>query len=445
MPSTGDGGPGATGDAEPNHFRTELRGADIAHEVDIVVAGAGLAGKLAAAVLGSAGFRVLCCDPAAGGANAHRNRDNRVTALLKPARDVLRRAEVWEAVHDRALPLTTLRVVDSATGMPGTGTAHDFLSSDIGQECFGWTVLNRALHSILDERLDELPNAHVMRGAGVERFVSRKDKIACMLSGGERAFGRLLVAADGRNSRIRSRLGIPVVAAPGVGNALSFNVRHSGNHGGVATEIYGNGESFTLVPLPGTGNEKESSVVWLMDGRSAARLTLDGDGEFDGRLQTLVPEPLGNVVEVSERLSWPVGARIALQFGAERAVLIGEAAHVLTPVGAQGFNATMADVAALADFVARNGRDPGSRHAVEGYGRARRTDVATRLAATTALGMAGTSASAFVHRARRACLAAIHGNDRIRNGIMVAGMGERPSGLASLVDGIGSFSRPRHN
>ena len=410
-----------------------------------MVAGAGLAGKLAAAVLGSAGFRVLCCDPAPSGANEHRNRDNRVTALLNPARDVLRRAEVWDAVHDRALPLTTLRVVDSAAGMPGTGAAHDFLSSDIGLECFGWTVLNRALHTILDERLDELPDAVVMRGTGVDRFVSRKDQVACMLSGGERAFGRLLVAADGRNSRIRGRLGISVVGAPGVGSALSFNVRHSGRHGGVATEIYGSGESFTLVPLPDAGNESESSVVWLMDGRSAARLTEDRDGEFDGRLRRLIPESLGDVVEVSDRMSWPVGARIALRFGGERAVLLGEAAHVLTPVGAQGFNATMADVAALADSVAKDGPDPGSRNAVEGYSRARRTDVAARLAATTALGMAGTSASAFVHRARRACLAAIHGNDRIRNGIMVAGIGGRPPGLHSLVDGIGIFGRPGHN
>ena len=303
---------------------------------------------------------------------------------------------------------------------------HDFLSSDIGQECFGWTVLNRALHSVLDKRLDGLADTVVMQGTGVERIVSRKNEIACMLTGGTRAFGRLLVAADGRNSRIRSQLGIPVVAMPGVGRALSFNVRHSGNHGGVATEIYGNGESFTLVPLPDVDGGDESSVVWLMDGRSATRLAESRDGEFDRRLRKIIPESLGDVVEVSQRMTWPVAAQIALRFGADRAVLIGEAAHVMTPVGAQGFNSTLADIAALADTAAGDSRDPGSRNAVDGYGRARRLDAATRLAATTALGIAGTSAWAPVQGVRRTCLAAIHRNDHIRNGIMVAGMGGRP-------------------
>ena len=426
MPVTDDGR------ADGNEFRrrnspeNRSRGHGIAHEHDIIVAGAGLAGKLAAAVLGSSGFRVLCCDPARARANGDRRRDNRVTALLRPAKGVLRKAQVWNTVRDRTLPLTALRVVDSGTGVSGAGSAHDFLSSDIGEECFGWTVLNRALHTVLDNRLEELPDAVVMHGTGVERIVSRKHEVACMLTGGKRAFARLLVAADGRNSSIRSQLGIPVVAAPGVGRALSFNVRHSGNHGGVATEIYGNGESFTLVPLPEVDGGNESSVVWLMDGRSANRLADSRDGEFERRLRMNIPEPLGDVVEVSERMSWPVTAQIALRFGSGRAVLIGEAAHVMTPVGAQGFNSTLADITALADSVAGNRRDSGSRTVVDGYCRARRTDAAVRLAATTALGIAGTSASPLVQGVRRSCLAAIHGNNRIRKDIMVVGMGDRP-------------------
>lgn len=443
MPVTNDCSANADEFRQTNSPKNRSRKPDIAHEYDIVVAGAGLAGKLVAAVLGSAGFHVLCCDPARTGANALRNRDNRVTALLRPARDVFRKAEVWDAVRDSALPLTALRVIDLGTGVPGAGAAHEFLSSDIGQECFGWTVLNRTLHTVLDKRLDELAGAVAICGTGVERIVSRKGEVACALTNGKRAFGRLLVAADGRNSRIRNQLGIPVVAAPGFSRALSFNVRHSGNHGGVATEIYGNGESFTLVPFPDAGGGNESSVVWLMDGRSATRLADNRDGEFDRRLRKNIPESLGDVFEVSERMSWPVAAQIALRFGADRVVLLGEAAHVMTPVGAQGFNSTLADIAGLADSAARNRHDPGSVNAVDRYSRARRTDAAVRFAATTALGFAGTSASALVQGVRRNCLAAIHRSDRIRNGIMVAGMGVRPAVPVSQVDGTGSFGRTR--
>ena len=445
MPVTDNGRANSIESCRMDSPENRSRGPDISHEFDIVVAGAGLAGKLAAAVLGSAGFHVLCCDPSRTGASAHQNRDNRVTALLKPAKDVLRMAEVWDAVRDHALPLTALRVVDLGPGVPGAGAAHAFLSSDIRQECFGWTVLNRALHTIMDKRLDELSGAVVICETGVERIVSRRDEVACMLTGGTRAFGRLLVAADGRNSRIRIQSGIPVVAAPGIGSALSFNVRHSGNHGGVATEIYGNGESFTLVPCPDAGGGNESSVVWLMDGRSATRLAEDRDGEFNLRLRKNVPESLGKVIAVSERMSWPVAAQVALRFGAGRVVLLGEAAHVMTPVGAQGFNATVADIAALANIAARNREDPGSRNAVHGYNRARRTDAAARFGATTALGIAGTSASPLVREARRICLAAIHRSDRIRRGIMVAGMGGRRAGPVSVVDGNGPFGQTGQN
>ncbi len=393
------------------------------HNYDIIVAGAGLAGKVAAAVLGTAGYRVACCDPI-GNANAgSRNRDNRLTALLKPAMDILRMADVWDAVCDAALPLPSLRVIDSSGGVPGTAISHDFESSDIGEECFGWTVLNSSLHDILDRRISEIDNVVMLHGNGVNRTMTRRNDVVCTLSGGGRAFARLLVAADGRNSAVREQVGVSLVKTPGTRSALSFNLHHSTQHDAVATEIYGSGESITLVPFPGADNQNESSVVWVMDSVSANQLNLKDDSKFELRLQEFARGRFGDVVAASARILWPVSGQIALQFGTERVVLIGEAAHVLSPVGAQGFNTTLSDVAVLAASIAKCGQDPGSRQVVGEYSRIRRADALLRLCATDALGSAGTSRSPLIQQARKMCLAALHRNDRMRKRLMTFGMG----------------------
>ena len=400
-------------------------------DFDVIVAGGGLAGKLAAVTLGVSGFRVACCEPGRQEMGSRFDRDNRVTALLGPAREILRKTAVWEQVCESVLPLSSLRIIDSGEDPPQTCSIHEFNSLAIGKDCFGWTVLNTALHSALDNRISELRAVTMIYGSGIDQIVPRREIVYCRLASGKRICGRLLVAADGRNSGIREQAGIAIRRSIGNRSALSFNINHEESHAGVTTEYHGHGESVTFVPLPGAANQNASSVVWVLKGTTASELNRMSEHEFNMRLQRKTVGQLGPVHSAGRRMVWPVVSQLARRFDAERVVLIGEAAHVLSPVGAQGLNTTLADIAALVAVTGKDRQDPGSRLVVAEYGRRRRPDVLMRIAATEVLGQAATTDSAFVRLARKMGLRAVNGQPQVRRGIMKLGMGSLPSGFSS--------------
>ncbi len=402
----------------------------IPDDFDIIVAGGGLAGKLAAVVLGDSGFRVACCEPRRQGSGSRFDRDNRVTALLGPARDILRKTAVWEHVRESVLPLASLRIVDSGEDPPQTCSVHDFNSSEIGKDCFGWTVLNTELHAALDNRISELGAVTMIYGSGVDKIVPRREIVCCRLASGKRICGRLLVAADGRNSGIRVQAGIAIRRSIGNRSALSFNINHKEPHAGVTTEYHGQGESVTFIPLPGAANQNASSVVWVLKGTMANELNRMSEHEFNMRLQRKTVGQLGQVHAAGRRMVWPVVSQVARRFDAERVVLIGETAHVLSPVGAQGLNTTLADIAALVAVTGKDRKDPGSRRVVAEYGRGRRADVLMRIAATEVLGQAATTDLAFVRQARKMGLRAVNGQPQVKRGLMKLGMGSPPSGFS---------------
>ena len=388
---------------------------------DIVVAGAGLAGKLAAVVFASAGFKVACCDPKQEAPGQALPGDNRVTALLYPAKRVLERAEIWEGVraNGRALPL--LRIVDAGANPPRSSCSFDFRSSEIGHECFGWTVANTVLHDLLNDRIAKLPSLTMIRGCKVVRVTTRMTEVRCRLSDGIQIQCRLLVAADGKDSTVRVQLGIGCRTALCEGYALSFNVRHPRPNEGVTVEIHGKGESITVIPMP--GDDCQSSVVWMADQTRASQLADLDDKQFLLRLQDGQMNLASEVSGVSKRGIWPSRGQAASRLGDQRAVLIGEAAHVLSPVGAQGFNSTVADVDALAGLLLHDRIDPGAPSVVSSYERQRRTDVQLRIVATDLLQMAAISRLRPVQGARRLGLEAIHGVSGVRRAFMRAGMG----------------------
>ena len=400
-------------------------------DFDVIVAGGGLAGKFASVILGVSGFRVACCEPGRRGSRSRFDRDNRVTALLGPARDILRKAAVWEHVRESVLPLASLRIIDSGEDPPQTCSVHDFNSSEIGKDCFGWTILNTALHTALDHQISELRSVTMIYGSAVDQIVPRRDIVHCRLASGKRICSRLLVAADGRNSAIREQAGIAIGRSVGNRSALSFNVDHEEPHAGVTTEYHGQGESVTFIPLPGAANLNASSVVWVLKGTMANELNRMSEHEFIMRLQRTTVGQLGPMHSAGRRMVWPVVSQMARRFDAERVVLIGETAHVLSPVGAQGLNTTLADIAALVDVTDKDMKDPGSRRVVAEYGRRRRPDVLMRIAATEALGLSATTDSAFIRRARTTGLRALNGQPQARRGLMKLGMGSLPSGFSS--------------
>ena len=387
---------------------------------DIVVAGGGLAGKLATAVLAGMGWSVVCCEGQPACRQKAGGSDNRVTALLWPALTTLKRAGIWEGVRDNSRILQELQIVDAGIESPATCPVHEFDSRDIGKPCFGWTIRNSVLHELLDARISSLAEARVMSGARIDRVVGRHRHLFCMLPGAASLKCRLLVAADGRNSQIRAGLGFRMVGPGRRLGAVSFNVGHELPNRGMTREIYLKGETVTLIPLPGT--DHQSAVVWIAGSRRATELGSLSEAEFMQELEGRVANLFGELSLESDRPCWPAMTRAASGMGSGRTVLIGEAAHLVPPIGAQGFNMTIADIAALATAVERSSGDPGSDLAVRHYCRQRRVVMTAATFVVGALGLVAASDSPAVHHLRNRLLAFLHGQPAFRRCLMNSGL-----------------------
>jgi 2-octaprenyl-6-methoxyphenol hydroxylase len=202
-----------------------------------------------------------------------------------------------------------------------------------------------------------------------------------MLSGkdGWRIAARLMVGADGRNSICRKAAGISASEQRYGLAAIATSFTHAEPHRGVSTELHRRGGSVTTVPLT---DPHRSSVIWIDKTVEIERVMQLDAAEFEHALHDRLDSVLGRVHEVGTRAHFLVARLAAQTLVGRRTALVGEAAHILPPIGAQGLNLGLRDAATLADCVKaalKRGGDPGSDDVLSDYDRARKVDVVTRI------------------------------------------------------------------
>lgn len=340
-------------------------------EIDIVVVGGGVTGMAMTLALARRGRPVtlLAAGPLPTAA-AGRTADGRTAALLQPAIDLLTRLGVFDPPALGAEPLFRLRIVNQADPAAPSFT---FDAAEIGLEAFGWNIPNAALAARLAAAVGREQRVTVLDRAPLAAVVETRDRLE-LRAGSERLAARLVIGADGRDSLVRETAGIHVTDRDRGQTAIVCRFAHARPHRNVSTELHKKGGPFTMVPLPG----RNSSLVWVdSDARSTERLALD-DAGFRAAMSELAEPWLGAIGAVSVRHAYPIRARLAQALTAPRRALVGEAAHVMSPLGAQGLNLSLRDVATLADLLAGHAGDPGEDSLLAAYAAARATDVKTR-------------------------------------------------------------------
>nr|WP_109563764.1 FAD-dependent monooxygenase [Jannaschia seohaensis] len=389
------------------------------HDTDILISGAGPAGLAAACVLGAEGHRVTLVDPAPPitGEDAP-GADLRTTALLQPARTLLERAGAWDGLAAHGTRLDVMRIVDASVKAPA---ARDFLASDIGEETFGWNLPNWLLRRELLARLAELPNVETRFGQGVVARFARSSAARVTLSDGAGVTAALVIACDGRDSPLREMAGIGARTVRYGQTALVFAVAHDRPHDHVSTEVHLSGGPFTLVPLPDRDGVHRSAVVWMdEDAEQTRRMALD-DADFSAEANARSADVLGPLRVVSPRAAWPIISRLADRLTAQRLALAAEAAHTMPPIGAQGLNTSLKDIAALRDLAATH--PLGSPEMLAAYQRRRWPDMAARMAGIDLLNRTSIAGHAGLHALRAAGIRAIHDIAPIRRTLMRMGLG----------------------
>jgi 2-octaprenyl-6-methoxyphenol hydroxylase len=391
----------------------------MAGAVDILISGGGVAGLAAAAAFGSAGFGVLLVDPVPPVTEAaDPAADLRTTAFLQPAVATLAAAGLWDRLAPHAAPLQVMRIAEAGPG--GLAQTRDFVASDISDQPFGWNLPNWLLRREMVARLGDLPGVTFRPGTGTAAVLTREGEARVTLTDGSRVAARLLVAADGRDSPVRRALGIGVRTIRYGQKALVFAVTHPVPHDGVSTEIHRAGGPFTLVPLPDRDGRPASAVVWMERAAEADRLAALPDDAFAAAASERSCHVLGPLVPVTRRAVWPILTQLADRMAGERTALVAEAAHVVPPIGAQGLNMSLADIAALLDLA---GGDPGAAAALAAYHRRRHPDVLMRVTGIDLLNRASMAGAAPWRQMRGTLMGLMHDVAPLRRGLMRLGLG----------------------
>lgn len=384
---------------------------------DVIVVGGGPAGLIAAIALARRGVGTTLLAP------RPQHADHRTTALLGVSVDTLKDLGVWEAIEAKSAPLRRLRLVDGTRRLIRTPEVM-FDSRELDLDAFGYNLANEDLLAVLRGSLNH-PRLRVLEMTAADIELDA-DMARIKLADGSSETAKLVVAADGRHSISRKAAGIRVGKRPLSQYAIALNLSHTRPHSDISTEFHTESGPFTFVPLQGM----RSSLVWVCKASEVDRLRDANADELSREIEKKSHFMLGEVRVDGPRGIFPLGVEIAERFAANRVVLVGEAGHVIPPIGAQGLNLGIRDAAAIARLLdeASDASDFGSPEVLEAYDLDRRADIRSRAAAVEMLGRSLLTEFLPVHLARGLGLEIAARIPFLRRRLMRAGLGTSESG-----------------
>jgi 2-octaprenyl-6-methoxyphenol hydroxylase len=329
---------------------------------DIVVVGGGLVGLTTAIACRDCGYDVIVCAP------TQTRQDPRTTAFLWQTVETFKKLDLWEGLSEQAFPLKVMRIVDG-TNRLFRAPQTDFNSAEIGLEAFGYNLANQNILDVLSKRIDQTDGI-VLVNEPVDT-IEVKDGSYQVHAGSNLYSANLIVGADGRNSIVRDELlqGQRRWSYPQKAVVVDFDHQYSTHY--VSTEFHTQTGPFTIVPR----SQTHAGLVWMETPERADEIVSLTKVELDRLLEDQMQSFLGKITTKTKPASFPIEGLTAKQFGAGNSFLVGEAAHVFPPIGAQGFNLGVRDIQSLTDILRRytGNEDRGAL-----YDRARRADILTR-------------------------------------------------------------------
>ncbi len=387
----------------------------------ILVVGTGPTGLAAALALAGQGLRIQLAGPPAVAPAG------RTAALFAGSVEMLAQLGLWQACSPGSAPITGIRLIDDTGGLLRAPETL-FKAADSGRDAFGYNVPNTVLVQALNEAVARTARIARVLTPAVTALDTRADGVTALLEAGERLEADLVVAADGRNSVCRNAAGIGTRTWSYDQTAVVTSFAHGRPHRGISSELHRRSGPLTTVPLPG----QCSSLVWVETAAAAAALMRLDDGAFRTTLERHLQGLLGGIGDIAPRACYPLSTTIADRFAERRVALVGEAAHVFPPIGAQGLNLGLRDVATLADVVSdavAAGRDAGGTETAAAYDASRRTDITTRTFAVDMLNRSLIVGLLPADLLRGAALHAVTAFPALRDAIVRQGL--QPAGPAA--------------
>ncbi|HNI36709.1 MAG TPA: 2-octaprenyl-6-methoxyphenyl hydroxylase [Pseudomonadales bacterium] len=295
--------------------------------------------------------------------------DARSTALSFSTRNMLDEVQVWQALQHSAQPILQVHVSERQRPLGMLMRAEE-----TGLPALGYVIENRVLGQVLLHAVRQQTRIVLHDNTQVHALALHADAAQLTMQTGSGAENmlraKLVVVADGAQSRLRQQLGIAVDEQPYDQHALVANVVTELPHGAVAYERFTQDGPIALLPLLDCENQHRSALIWTLPDKQIEEIMQLPEAEFLQRVQEQLSNRCGRLLAVGARHSYPLVLVQAREQVRSRIVLMGSAAHHLHPVAGQGFNLIMRDCLALVDIlaeVAAQQRDIGALAVLQQY------------------------------------------------------------------------------
>lgn len=383
---------------------------------DVTVLGAGPAGMIAMLRLAAAGFNVLGIEKNAQ-FNNHES-DLRSTAFLMPAIDTLKQTQVWEQLENDLVALNVMEIVDAAQ-TPLKSVKFD--AFDIGNQHFGFNIQNIKLRIALHRAIKINSKITIIYGNTLTDFKQFSDHVELKLSNCEPVKTRLLVSAEGRHSTLRDKLGIQTTQHIYDQWAQAFTVSHDLPHDNISTEIHDAGGPFTTVPSVDINGRPASAIVWMDTADNVRNISALTPIEFEKLINARSHDLRGQMKLETEISTFPMMLMSAETIHNHRCVLIGESAHVVPPIGAQGLNMSLKDIETLTRACETGALQNPSL--LNNWARKRKADIAIRMRGIGALNAISIAGFDRAKALRNMGLWALEKDTVLKRGLMRLGLG----------------------
>ncbi|MBI3171245.1 MAG: 2-octaprenyl-6-methoxyphenyl hydroxylase [Hydrocarboniphaga effusa] len=325
-------------------------------EYDVAIIGGGLAGASLAVALAPGGKRIALIE-AVPFRQAEPEWDERTIALNAASRRIFENLGVWQAMRPDAGPILATHI--SERGRFGVAR---FTAKEAGEEALGYNMPMRAIGAALWRSLKSAPNVELICPAQLMTLDVQATHVALGLDNEKRLSAKLVVAADGAQSKVRKLLGIGASLRDYGQTAVLSTVKPERPHQGIAYERFTEDGPIAVLPRPG----RHCALVWTVPTGKAAGMLAWSDREFLENLHEAFGHRLGRFLQCGRRQGYPLAQVISDRLTAKRVIFAGNAAQTLHPVAAQGFNLGLRDVATVAELLAGEG-DPGAPELLAEY------------------------------------------------------------------------------